>query len=232
MNLLRILFVFVILLGIASASYISGDIYINKEGRASFYLETDRNLSIDGLDFSEGKLRGETDLLTSKDKDIWTFILDLDEYETILIDLHFPNSIDKIFSTRGVDNVFDVEEKIVSLIDNNNKLYFEIKYNIKHEFSYGFILWILFSAAILFSIIFYIYRKKHSKMKLRQVFPFLNDNVKKIIELLMKQSLRQKEVREKLGIPKASFTRYVLNLEKRGIILREGEGKNKILKVK
>jgi len=41
-----------------------------------------------------------------------------------------------------------------------------------------------------------------------------------------------KELRKKLNIPKASFTRYILNLEKKKLIQREGEGKNKILKIK
>ena len=48
----------------------------------------------------------------------------------------------------------------------------------------------------------------------------------------MKGSMRQKEARKKIGIPKASFTRYILNLEKKKLLIREGEGKNKVLRLK
>ena len=48
----------------------------------------------------------------------------------------------------------------------------------------------------------------------------------------MKKSMRQKEIRKTLEIPKASFSRYLINLEKKKLILREGEGKNKIVKLK
>ena len=53
----------------------------------------------------------------------------------------------------------------------------------------------------------------------------------KIIELLMKKPMRQKEVRKILDFPKASYSRYITNLEKKKLIIREGEGKNKILKL-
>lgn len=232
MGLVRVLFTFMLITGFVSANYISGDIYINGEGKASFYVETDTDISIDGLEFSGNELRGNTDLLTFKDKDVWGFNLDLAEYETILLDIHLPKNVDKVFSTSGVDNLFDIEEKIVSLIDNNKKLNFEVRYSTKDDFSYGFLFWIFGFSIAIFLLIFYFYKKGSVKRKLSRVFPFINNNEKNIINLLINQHLRQKEVREKLGIPKASFTRYILNLEKKGIILREGEGKNKILKVK
>jgi uncharacterized membrane protein len=43
---------------------------------------------------------------------------------------------------------------------------------------------------------------------------------------------RQREIRKSLNIPKASFSRYLSNLEKKKLILREGEGKNKVVKLK
>ena len=40
------------------------------------------------------------------------------------------------------------------------------------------------------------------------------------------------QIRKQLDIPKASYSRYLVNLEKKKLIIREGEGKNKIIKLK
>lgn len=62
--------------------------------------------------------------------------------------------------------------------------------------------------------------------------PLINDREKDIVELLMKKPMRQKKIRKVLDIPKASFSRYIINLEKKKLILREGEGKNKVVRLK
>ena len=86
---------------------------------------------------------------------------------------------------------------------------------------------------LLTSITYFAIKKIRSKkQKLKQAFPYINENEQKILEALMNSPIRQKELRKKLNIPKASFTRYILNLEKKKLIQREGEGKNKILKIK
>ena len=74
-------------------------------------------------------------------------------------------------------------------------------------------------------------RKKKSD-RLNYVLPLINDQEKKIIEILMKKPARQKEIRKKLKIPKASFSRYMINLEKKKLIIRDGEGKNRLVKLK
>ena len=57
---------------------------------------------------------------------------------------------------------------------------------------------------------------------MKGIFPFVNKNEELIINKLMKKEMRQKELRELLKIPKASFTRYILNLEKKRILYRVG----------
>ena len=56
--------------------------------------------------------------------------------------------------------------------------------------------------------------------------------MKEIIKVLMKKQLKQKELRKQLNMPKASFSRYMLSLENKKIIFREGEGKNKLVKLR
>ena len=51
-------------------------------------------------------------------------------------------------------------------------------------------------------------------------------------EIIKGKEQGKKEIRSSLNIPKASFSRYLLNLEKKKLIIREGEGKNKVVKLK
>ena len=86
---------------------------------------------------------------------------------------------------------------------------------------------------ILLVLGYFLYKKSRAKKEhLNHIMPIINENEQKIIEILMKSPLRQKEIRKNLNIPKASFSRYLLNLEKKKLIIREGEGKNKVVKLK
>lgn len=219
-------------LPVISSNYITGDIYVNEQGKATFYVETDKDVNIQGITFSGGVLRGATDFLTSKSGDTWTFLLNSSGYEIILLDIHLPKNTYSVFSLLGVDSLFDVDEKIITLIGDDESLIFEVSYKIEDKNFYWFVLWILMVIAgfILFYFIFDRFLAK--KRRLKQAFPYINDKEKAILDLLMKGDLRQNNVRKSLNIPKASFSRYVVNLEKKKLIIREGDGKNKILRLR
>lgn len=234
MKLLLLLFtllIFLLLIPQISASYIYGDIYVLEDGMASFRVESDLNPEIGGLSFAEGKISGKTSSLTSKQGDVWTFSLDLGMYDDILLDIHLPKSLRSIQSIEGVDRILDPEEKTVSLVDKDKELRFSIKYKIGDSHNYS---WIYFSVLVLIlgTIAYFVFRYYRKKERIKAIFPMLNENEEKIIKLLMEKPMRQKVVREKLGIPKASFTRHVINLEKKRLIIRDGEGKNKVLRVR
>ena len=220
----------VLLLNTVSASYIAGDIYIYDNGAVRFNVESDIPLELEGVSFDNEIMRGTTDMLTSKSGGIWTFELNFEEYDTILLDVHLPKNLDTITSINGVDSAIDIENKIISLIDSGD-LTFSASYKLKDTTSYGWIFWPL--VLILIIIIFLVFKQSRKRKEhLDHVFPLINDNEQKIIELLMKKPIRQKEIRKILGFPKASFSRYLVNLEKKKLILREGEGKNKVVRLK
>jgi uncharacterized membrane protein len=215
---------------LASASYISGDIYLYETGRARFDVETDVPLNFEGLNFQDNRITGTTNELTIKRGNVWTFELNSGNYSNILVDIHLPKNLDSITSIQGSENIIDIENKILSIIDSG-KLQFQVSYKLKESTSYT---WLLWPAILIAIIIIYTIIKKSRKRKehLDHVFPLINDNEQKIIELLMKKPMRQKEIRKTLDFPKASFSRYLINLEKKKLIIREGEGKNKVVKLK
>ncbi len=229
----QVLFLFFLFfIGSVSAQYIYGDIYISEGGKATFIVNTDVDIQIKGLSLEDNMLRGETFALTSMSKGVWSFSLELGNYESILLDIHLPGSLERILSLEGVDSLIGFDPKTINLIDTDKALYFKIEYEIEEEQNY-FFLYVLVVVAIVVLLLFLLVKLKGRKeKKLEKILPFINDKEKAILELLMKKPRRQKEVRKKLGIPKASYSRYLVNLEKKKLISREGEGKNKILRLK
>ena len=218
-----------------SAQYISGDIYLNDKGEASFYLDSDKSLDIEGLSLNNNRISGKTELLSNKIDGIWYFTIKSGNYKTILLDIHLPKNVKSINSIQGNSYLLDIDNKVISFIDNDNKLDFEVSYKLNKTsylgYFYLFIIVIFIICILLFIVKRYI-KKSEKNKRLKYIMPLVGDNEEKIISLLMKGQMRQKEIRKKLGIPKASFSRYLINLERKKLIIREGEGKNKIVRLK
>jgi hypothetical protein len=217
-------------MNVASASYITGDIFIQETGATTFDIETDIPLEIEGLNFNDDTIIGSTEIFTIKEKGAWTFSLDLGEYETMLLDIHLPKNLDSIVSIQGVDNIIDIDSRVITLIDSG-KLDFTISYSTKETQSFVWIAWPIIFIIIITGYFLFKHSRKQ-KDRLTHIMPIVSDIEQKIIEILMKAPMRQKELRKKLEIPKASFSRYMVNLERKKLIQREGEGKNKIVKLK
>lgn len=216
----------------ASASYIYGDIYLDENGLARFAVDTDVNLDIEGLSFNEDHLSGETNELISLESGVWSFFLNETYYDTILVDIHLPGDIDNVLSVEGVGFLMGFSQKTISLIDHDKNFIVEIKYELESSTGTAFFYFLIGAVLIALLVFSSLSFKKKKKKKFEDIFPLINDVEKKIIEMLMKKSMRQKEIRKKLNIPKASYSRYLVNLEKKKLIVREGEGKNKIIKLK
>jgi len=231
MKLIVVLAALLVLFPLTSASYINGDIYVAEDGKTSFNVESDIDLRVSGLAYENEMIKGQTSMLTSKQGDVWTFALDFGKYDNMLLEVHFPKSLKAIQSIEGIDRILDTSEKTVTLVDSNKELDFSINYKLGDSNNYGWIYFIIFVLAFL-GVGFYAFNVYKKKYRINTLMPVLNENEEKIIKALMENPMRQKALREKLGIPKASFTRYIINLEKKKLIIREGEGKNKVLRVK
>ncbi len=212
-----------------SSTYISGDIYISQTGLSRLDIQTDIPLNISNLNFQNNKLKGETPILTSKTKETWTFELNLPKYDSVLIDIHLPPNLKSIININGKNYLLDIDKKIITLLNSDSN--FKISYTLEENLDYQWIIYLFFLMILIGGYILYkklIKRKEH----LGHIMPLINEKEQQIIELLMKCPIRQKEIRKKLDLPKASFSRYLLNLEKKKLIIREGEGKNKIVRLK
>ncbi len=64
---------------VSAQNYIIADIKIADNGIVSFDGESSINPGIEGVDFSDGKISGETQMLTEKKEGKWNFILNLEE---------------------------------------------------------------------------------------------------------------------------------------------------------
>lgn len=220
------------LISTVSAQYISGDIYLEDNGKVRFYVNTNVNPNIPGLKFENNRLTGTTETLIDMQNGIWTFELNEGNYKTILVNIHLPLNIKTIDSINGVDNILDLNGKVVDLIDDDKELIFKISYKINSGSNYSWIFYIVILFLILLSIYFYFKFKRKKNEKFDYILPIVNDAEKKIINLLMKKPMKQKEIRKTLDIPKASFSRYMFNLERKKLLIREGEGKNKLVRLK
>lgn len=213
----------------ASASYIQGKIYVSDTGKVIFDLEADPfDNNFEGVSFVDGKVRGASDSLTSKSGGIWEISFDFGEYDNILVDIYFPAGLERIVSISGTGSSINLRERSISIYDSG-RMNLSAKYLVKESRSYSWVYWIL-SFFVIAGAYFGYKKVKSRRERLESAFSYLSDKEQKILESVIEKRSRQKELREKLGIPKASFTRYLLNLEKKRLVVREGEGKNKWVK--
>ncbi|MBI5803653.1 hypothetical protein HY450_00245 [Candidatus Pacearchaeota archaeon] len=163
---------FVFILQFASASYLSGDIMLYENGESRFDIETDTPLNIEGLSYSNEKLTGRTSALTTKEGKVWTFTLNLENYDNILLDVNLPANLKTITSINNEEAILDTQEKKISLINPTEK-FLSISYTLEERTDYTFVFWIILIFIIL--IIFYIYmRKKLKKEKMNNILPYIN----------------------------------------------------------
>ncbi len=184
--------------------------------------------------FSDGKISGKTQALTSKNKDTWQFSLNINRiYSSSSIKIIFPeNTVSISDITTNLHNNINLNRKIsIDFIDSNKPIDIDIEYSLRDRFNISSLIYALL-ILIALTTAFFVLAKKKNINKISIIFPTLNDKEKEIIKIAMKGPIRQKELRKLLNMPKASFSRYIHNLEKKRIIQREGFGKNKVIRIK
>ena len=222
--------VLVFTINFASASYLAGDIYLKENGNVQFEIDTDQKIAFSGLTFENNHISGTTNELLTLKGGVWTLNISLPEYEDIFLEIHLPKNLVSIQYVEGSDNIIDIEKKTITIADSG-KLDFRVSYILREQKNYSWAYWTL--AIILLSIGFFVYKKATKKReRLQSILPIINEKEQQIVDLLMKKPARQKELRKTLNLPKASFSRYMVNLERKKLILREGEGKNKLVRLK
>ncbi len=230
--LLTVLIILVFTIHIASAATFL-NIYVENNGDATFLGETDRNVSLpNGIELKDGRIIGSTNNLTKKNGEIWEFSYSLSGAELNLI---LPEGA--IIKNNTVGDIY---------LDNNkfavySKDKIKVSYTIDNSVNSGFPVWMAI-VIILFVIaaLGYIFRSKIKLPKktnsannhLEMIKKVLNEREKLILDKLKNSGkIKSSYLRKLCEMPKASFSRHIQELERKGLIHRSGEGKNKFVNI-
>ena len=96
-------------------------------------------LDLGGLTFNENRITGETKELVSLENGVWSFLLDLGYYDTILVDVHLSENMQNLLSLEGVNFFIGFDEKTISFIDGEIEFFILMEYELDYTPSYGFL---------------------------------------------------------------------------------------------
>ena len=227
MKLACYLFVGLFLISNVSA-YTFVDIYLDERGSALFLGGTDEFIDLpDGIIIRDGEIIGRTQTLTNKAGGTWSFSYLLEDVE---INLILPAGA-RIISIDGGEISIKNNRIYVSSIGGT-----EVTYVIEEGRS-SLIMWILGAAIILIimGLSFYFLkrpdkRKKKNGVSVREI---LGKRENLILDKLKETGkIKSSQLRKICDIPKASFSRHTQELERKKLIRRSGEGKNKFLELR
>jgi uncharacterized membrane protein len=176
-----------------------------------------------------------TSNLTSKQGDIWIF-----SYSS-------PGNSLEIVLPRSSE-ILDLSAEHISTKNDRITLFSEDYISVKYKVSAipkNYTLYIISATAVItLLILFYYYYirklktrvdnvKTKARDKLEIIKKVLNEREKIILNNLRKSGkIKMSHLRKLTGIPKASFSRHLQELERKQLIRRKGEGKNKFVEIK
>ena len=223
------------------SAYTYLNIYVDSSGNAEFLGETNEtNATLalpSGISIADGRVRGITKELTTKKGEVWTFSYSLRnaEIKVILPEGSSIESLDtgEISLERGRISVY---------FQDTNSLIYTIS-NVSSSNTYLIVTGIV----ILVFILFYFFRNKLSHLtkpkivykkqkakenKISSIKHMLNERENLILEKLKQTGkIKMSHLRKLSDIPKASFSRHVQELEKKKLLARTGDGKNKFVEI-
>ncbi len=203
------------------------NIYLDKKGNAEFYGITNNNPELpNGIYIKNGNILGSTQQLTKKDEEIWFFNYSLKDSE---INLILPE--DCIVKDLKKGEIYMEDNKFSIYNPESIEVYYTFSKNRTHINYFNYLLALI----IILLISFFIYKKIHtnSKKNLEIIRKTLNERENLILDKLLEvKQVKQSQLSKLTNIPKASLFRHLIQLEKKGLIKRKGEGKNKIIFLK
>ena len=241
----RLIFLIVTLLALTPfiSAYTYLNIYIDETGEALFLGETNEQLNLpEGVGIDKETISGTTQELTEKKGENWKFLYNLKGAELYII---LPKGA--VIKNIG-DGEITLEKNQLSVYAKEN---IEIEYII--EKNEGLNYWLFLLVVLIIVVFSYFYmsvfkekkkvtqtlkkkdgvRRINKKEKLEVMKQILSDREKIIVDKLGElKEIKHSQLQKILEIPKASFSRHIQELERKNIIKRTGEGKNKIISLK
>lgn len=241
---LLVALVFFGLVGFASAAT-QINIYVDVNGDALFLGETDGSPELpEGVSVRDGQILGATSELTSKQGNVWTFDYGLEDSEFNVVfpegavikelsngEIYLDGRQIAVFVVGGVSVSYTIEETSNNVEGPSVLILF------------GVIVFAIVILGVVFLINFRKREKKEKKQdkkikqkkpdKIEMIKQVLNEREKLILEKLKETGkIKTSYLRKMLDIPKASFSRNLQELEKKELVKRTGEGKNKFVELK
>ncbi|PIN90752.1 hypothetical protein COU60_00205 [Candidatus Pacearchaeota archaeon CG10_big_fil_rev_8_21_14_0_10_34_76] len=211
------------------------NIYVDSTGDSLFLGETDEIELVlpEGISLKDGRITGFTPNLTMKSGDTWIFEYYLDGSEMNVI---LPEGARISELTNG--EIFLEKNQIAVFMQEGAKISYVLDKNPDSENSIILIILAILIVGAIFYIINYLKSSKENdkeekkESKIDNVKGILNERERLIIEKLKESGkIKGSYLRKQCDIPKASFSRHVQELEKKGLIKRTGEGKNKFIEL-
>ena len=229
-------------------TYVYMDIYVSESGRCFVYGESSGGITIPGLVVEGGPITGMTDLLTSKSEGVWLFGLSMPQsIDDILINVYLPENISVGDMDTNLETLFSVEEGLVISFTGES-----LASEILFEYTLGETpsepgavpdtpgdtttepetpspYFLIIPFAFLAIAAFLIFRKRPDNLRLDSVRPTLNDRERMIIDRLIEMGgeAKQKALERGCEIPKASLSRTLFHMERKGLIKRHSIGISK-----
>ena len=217
------------------------NIYIDSSGKAEFLGETNETNIIfpAGIFLQDGKIRGTTDDLTTKQGEIWTFSYSLKDAEIKVIlpqgstIKSFSNPQAEIFLERSRISIYFIDGLSVNYIiddvkSSNTLLILAIillAIGVAGYFNRVKIK-VLFSPKIRYK------KPRKKKSHVDMIKHILNPREQLILDKMKSTGkIKTSHLRRLCDIPKASFSRHIQELEKKKLVVRSGEGKNKFVEL-
>jgi len=204
------------------------NIYLAENGDAKFYGKTSENILLpEGVSINDGNILGTTKILTKKDGEIWFFNYSLKDSNLNLI---LPK--DSIIKELNGGEIYLEDGSFLIYNDETLEVYYILREHSNTQ-SYFYL-----GGAVLILVFFLIFYKKiksffKKKEDIEIIKKTLNERENLIIDKLKEvREIKQSRLSKITEIPKASLFRHLIQLEKKGIIKRTGEGKNKIISLK
>lgn len=247
MRLLKILFVFVMLIAPASAAT-EINIYVDNIGDALFLGVTDANVTLpEGVTAVNGRISGYTSNLTVKQGETWTFA-----YILAGADLHVTLPEGAVIKSVSSSEISLDRGQISLYAANSVRAMYTIE-KVDDNSSNVILIWIIVALVFLVGVVYgWNYLKKHVKSvvktSLQKKQARANTVVEKQSTEQLKHLLHEREnliigklremgktkmsyLRKACEMPKASFSRHVHELEKKKLVLLSGDGKNRFIEL-
>ena len=227
-TIIIILICLVLIQSVSAYTYLN--IYLDENGEALFLGETNEKLSLpEGIEIKGKDIVGRTHSLTNKQGELWGFSYLLEGAEMNIL---LPKGA-VIKNIEGGE--ISINNKQISIYIKNE---IKLSYILNGEEKLNYWLFLIIIPLIILGLYFYKLKRKFSSSKPEQdkleiIKQTLSERENKIIDKLKEVGeIKNSKLQKILEIPKASFSRHIQELEKKEIIERKGEGKNKLISLR